>query len=357
MELAVFFDEWRDQNPPAEGKTGGVPIKALVYSSVTKGKWTSFRVRVLDDPLPDMIKAKVEAGETLFISVPADQGGAVVSMSVVVLEGCVEKSGDDGRAFINAKSVRQELPPTEVVANTALMSKEQLVPMPFPVSGKGNPFLMYSGTPHNPASVAACPGFHRRNTWNTGKEGELRLEVTFEQRQWKVRADVRKDMPILTMRMVLWDDQCKQLLLGGDMKREHLSAIVKANPVPFYASVCVDGKYSMPSKLSLSTLAVHWDLRTYLEKSCLELSATDIKERVPKTTSAKDIDEDIINISATGKVPVGPKWRYFAMTANRATSAKEVKEPMILYAVQVKKAEAAAEAPSDPKRQKTLDKK
>ncbi len=302
--------------------------------------------------LPDMIQAKVDAGEPIFISVPACNGREVAPMEVVVLEGCEEKTLNDGRVFLNAKSVRQVKPWTQVVSDKAIMSKE-FIPMPIPTAGKGLPFLICSGTPTDPVLVASFPGFRRRIKWNTQND-EPRLEVTFKQWHWNTRSDVREDMPYLTMKMVLWDEQCQQLLLGGKMAADRLRAIVKANPVPFYASVCVDGNYSndKENKLSLSTLAVHWDLRTYLENSCVELSAKGMQTLVPATTSAKDLGQDIINVSATCKVPLGAKWRYYAMSANCATSLEEVKEPMILYAVQTKEAEAV-EAPSESKRQKT----
>jgi len=194
---------------------------------------------------------------------------------------------------------------------------------------------------------------------------ERRLNVTFYQRQWQKPEDLRIDMDIMTMKLVLWSDQCNQLF----PEEEDLTtwtAIMKVNPIPFYAAVCVDGSFSKKGEISLSTLAIHWDLRTYLKDSCLELSLATVKKWLPTTKVAAaafvDKGDGVVNMSATGHVP--PGCRYYALTANGAKSADQLAKPLILFALKkdeeeeqqsspsaVVKEEAAK--PSSKKRQKT----
>jgi hypothetical protein len=377
-DVGHFFEGWQRAAPGAgasgEATAEGIPIQALVYGKSEKGKMVSLQVRVLgDEPIPKMIQTKLDAQEPIYVSLPTEQATEVVPMELVALEGCKEKVLDDGRVFINAKSVQQVKPWAEVVADKALMSK-QLVPMPFPTKGKGEPFLIYSGMPSASAASASYPGFHRKIEWDASEttwRGQRRLAVTFTQRQWAVKADVSPDMPVLTLKMLMWTNQCKQLLLeegGGDeLDLDSWTAIMKVNPVPFYASVCVDGKYSNAKTISLSTLAVHWDLRTYLEGSCLELGAKTVQTWIPVTASDdeeedqdRDQDQDIINISARGEIPMGAKWRYYAMTANGAKRAEKLEKPLILFAVRTTIPSAApkavaevAAAPSPAKKRST----
>jgi hypothetical protein len=263
-----------------------------------------------------------------------------------VLEGCHEKMVDDGRVFLNVKAIRLSQPWRQVVADAAVMSKE-LVPMPLPAKdGVSRPFIIYSGSVSNPLFYKTVPGLHRKVTWATSAENatwvnkkkknvtERRLMLTLEQFQWQTKAEANANAKPLVMRMPIWDRSCRQLFGGDEMRR--WTSIITANPIPFWAVVSVDGEHSGPDLISLSTLAVHWDLRTYLESSCLELTADQMQTALGSSssnkTSAKVPTGDIVNVTDSGVVPQGKKWRYYAMTANRAKTFEELQEPMVLYA-------------------------
>jgi hypothetical protein len=277
---------------------------------------------------------------------------ALEPMDLVVLEGCHENMADDGRVFLNVKTVRLSRPWRQVVA--ADLSKE-LVPMPLPGKDEvGRPFIIYSGTPSAPAFYGSVPGLHRKITWpdagdttfvNKKKNNAVnrRLMLTLEQFQWQTKAEANASAKPLHMRMPIWDDSCRQLFGGDDMRR--WTSIITANPIPFWAVVSVDGEHSKPDSLSLSTLSVHWDLRTYLESSCLELTAEQTQMALGNHKSNKSKATtvgDIVNVTDSGVMPQGKKWRYYAMTANRATAVQDLQEPMVLFAVTTNTAAVSA---------------
>jgi hypothetical protein len=335
----------------------GVTITALVCSTKAYDNRTMLQIRVADDQrglLP------MFAQEPVTISVPS--ASQLEHMDLVVLDGCHEKMIDDGRVFLNAKTVRVHMPWRQVVADRAFMSKE-LVPMPLPgKKGVGRPFVIYSSSPSTPLIYESVPGLHRMVAWDTTsvtwvnkkKVTERRLMVTFEQRQWRTKAEANPDAKPLVMRMPIWDRSCRQLFSSGDLNK--WASIIMANPIPFYAVVCVDGDYTTIDSISLSTLSVHWELRSYLESSCLELTAEQTQAALgsassSNSSSSKDAD-GLVNVTDTGVIPQGKEWRYFAMTANGAKEADELEEPMVLYAV----ATAAAAKPKT-KKAKTEEKK
>jgi hypothetical protein len=299
-----------------------------------------------------MIDTKTSKGDPVYISVPTQKVQTMPqAMDLIVFEGCEEKVLNDGRIFLNAKGVRTVMPWHEVVVTKKSMFSSELVPMPLPEKEeKSNAFLIYSGAPNAPESFATMPGFHRIVEWNNNVttarrkgESERRLSVNFYQRQWSSEAELRIDLEPFTMTMILWSDQCNQMLLdGGSLSQESWTAIAKANPIPFYAAVCVDGTYTKGTQsISLPTLSVQWDLRSYLESSsCLELKVSKVKKLIPDKSSSStsrrssgDEKKEIINMSATGHVPTGQGWRYYAMTANGAKTVDQLADPMVLFAV------------------------
>ncbi len=203
------------------------------------------------------------------------------------------------------------------------------------------PFLIYSGMPNAPVWINSEPGLHRIVDWNPGpstwidKKDKNKVHgcvsVTFIQRQWSHLSEMSLVMPHLTMELTLGNEHCKPLLLTKDM--DAWDAVMQANPIPFYALVCVDSEKSSGKPIiTLSALAVHWDLRAYLERSCLELSAKTVKSFLPGVTGGDGLSKDKVhNISALGKMPIGPGWRYYALTANGATHPDELESPAIIF--------------------------
>jgi hypothetical protein len=278
-------------------------------------------------------------------------------MDMVMLEGCQEKMIDDGRVFLNAKTIRVVKPWRQVVADTGFMSKE-LVPMPLPT---GRPFLIYSPAPDTPLLYDTVPGLHRISTWDLAsvtwnnkatKGTERRLTITFEQRQWLNSSDAKPDTKPLNMRMTIWERSCNQLFAGGDL--DMWKAIIRANPVPFYAVVSVDAQYTTSESVSLTTLAIHWDLRKHLEAKCIKVTAEQAQSLISSKSKGKKTarglaptDKDgLINISETGVMPLSSQneWCFYVMTANGATSFEQLVQPMIVFAAAGEAAQAAAEA-------------
>jgi hypothetical protein len=62
------------------------------------------------------------------------------------------------------------------------------------------------------------------------------------------------------------------------------TSIILVNPIPLCVVVCVDGQYTIADSISLSTLAVNWDLRNYLA-SWLELTAELTQAALGSTSS------------------------------------------------------------------------
>jgi hypothetical protein len=340
----------------------GVTVTALVCSIKSYDNRTSLQLRVTDDQrglLP------MFGQEPVTISLPSSSVlSQLEPMDLVVLEGCHEKMIDDGRVFLNAKTVRVHMPWRQVVADREIMSKE-LVPMPLPdKEGVGRPFIIYSGSLSSPLLYETVPGLHRKVEWDTTsvtfvnkktKATERRLMVIFEQRQWRTITEANAEVKPLFMRMPIWDRSCRQLFSSGDLNK--WTAIIRANPIPFYAVVYVDGKHTTADSVSLSTLAVHWDLRTYIELSCLELTAEQTQTALgsasssSNSSSTKDAD-GLVNVTDTGVIPQGKEWHYYAMTANNAKEADELEEPMVLFAAFTAVAAAAAKKPVTKKAKK-----
>jgi hypothetical protein len=335
----------------------GVSATALVCSLKHFDSRTSLQLRIVSDQQHLLPMFSQEPVSVSFpnSSVPND----LEPMDMVTLDGCQENMIDDGRVFLNAKAIRVVMPRRQVIAD---LSKE-LIPMPLPEKGCfGRPFVIYSGSPTAPVFHQTVPGLHRRILWDLNtvtwtnkktKNTDRRLAVAFEQRQWKTNADANADAKPLNMRMIIWDQSCAELI-SGDI--DTWKAMISANPVPFYAVVCVDGQYTTKETISLSTLAIHWDLRNYLESSCLELT----EEQVQSTLSgsggkASPAKNDLVNITKTGTIPRGKEWRFYAMTANNARRFEELQEPMILYAVA--SAAVATAEPATKKAKKGAEKK
>jgi hypothetical protein len=320
----------------------GVTVTALVCSIKVFDGRTVLQIRVADD---QRALLPMFAQEPVTVSLPsASVPSQLEPMDLVVLEGCHEKMIDDGRVFLNAKTVRVHMTWRQVVADRVFMSKE-LVPMPLPdKKGLGRPFVIYSGSLSSALLYESVPGLHRKVEWDTTsvtfvnkktKATERRLMVTFEQRQWRTNTEANAEVKPLFMRMPIWDRSCRQLFSSGDLTK--WASIITANPIPFYAVVYVDGEHTTADSISLSTLSVHWDLRNYLE-SCLELTAEQTQAALgsasTSSNSSSTKDEDgLVNVTDTGVIPQGKEWRYYAMTANGAKEAEELEEPMVLYAV------------------------
>jgi hypothetical protein len=296
MDLVPLFTTWTEN--VADKEEPRDPFKGVLCEITTKVKGkTTVRVRTED--------------AVVTVSIPSTELTSVAVMDLVE---------------VNGNTVQQVKPWIQLVIDKAFMCKE-LVPNKSS-SGEGRPFFIYSGRPNAPVWHKTEPGLHRIMEWepeiNNEKEGVVR--VTLVQRQWSKLSAFSLDMPPMTMRMILESDQCEALLIND---LDKWVAVMRGNPIPFYALVSVDGDATSES-ISLSTLAVRWDLLAYLEAFCLELSAKTVRSLIPIV--APGVRHAIHNISALGKVPIGTGWRYYALSANRTTQLDQLKEPMILFA-------------------------
>jgi hypothetical protein len=274
------------------------------------------------------------------VSFPLAAHTSAEPMDLVVVEGCEEASSSDGRVFLNAQTFRVVKRWRDVVAE----STQHMLTSSQPI---GPPFVIYSGTPTEPAtSGAVAPGYHRAITWDPTKltwvssrnrAEERRLTVSMTQRQWNTDSELRANPTPIKMSMFIWEDQCAQLGVTSDLAI--WKAIMRCNPVPFYAMVAENKAFAKKSgELSLSTYAVQWDLSTYLTKRCVALPLDMVRRLIKGTSSGTD--QQIVNMTETGSAPTGTGWRYYAMTADptNVTTADEVVEARcakVLFAVRI----------------------
>jgi hypothetical protein len=297
MELADFFTAWGEKAPSSpDTATASSSAQGVLCSMSTKGTTTTFRVQV--PAQQELVSASISAAADL-------KGQAMPElMDEVAIDGGV---------------VRCVTPWRQLVADKA----NEHVPLPLPQSGggQGRPFLVYSGMPNAPVWINTEPGLHRIVEWNPP------YSVTFFQRQWLSFYEMSLTMPQWTMQLTLCEKHCEPLM-GKNV--EEWEYVMQANPVPFYALVRVDdNECGQQQRISLSALAVQWDLQPYLERFCLEVSPKTVKSLVPSVAVVVEANKDrVYNISATNKMPTGPGWRYYALTANRA----KLEGPSILFA-------------------------
>ena len=308
MDPGELFSIWSSSSSSSSQPT--VSFSATLCSGpVPSGNFEKYRLIPIAE-LDPMIQKAVHEG-VLYVSLPVAARTSAEPMDVVVVEGCEESSSSDGRVFLNAQSIRM----VKSWRDTVGESMQHVLPE--------SPFIIYSGTPKEPASSGVvAPGYHRVIEWDPSKltwvstrnrKEERRLKVTMTQRQWNTDSDLRSDPKPIKMSMFIWEDQCAQLGVTSDLTV--WKDLMRCNPVPFYAMVAENKTYGKKNgELSLSTFAVQWDLSTYLTKHCVALPFDTVRKLIKGTTSSSD--QQIVNMTECGSAPTGSGWRYFAMTAD-----------------------------------------
>ncbi len=248
----------------------------------------------------------------------AHQYPGITIMDRVVVEACDEKTGKKVR--VKVRSMRRVAPWTNLIELERLAAARFL-----PAEHKLGPVhTIYSGS-FIKAVCHTTPtfGLHRLAFWdstsvtcvNPKTQGEERhISISFKQRQWEYKSEAREDPDPVSLTMSIDEDQCRQLPgngLTGNL--DEWKAIMTVNHIPFYALVA-----AKDDKISLSTLAVQWDLVTYLETRCVKIPVEVMCQLVPGSSSTLALEGEVINISHLGAVPLGPQWHYYAMTADPA---------------------------------------
>ncbi len=375
MDMGDLFSIWSKDKTPAP------PVPVVVAASLVQvrgvlctmapGNRDTVSCRVFvteeEDVDPMIVRALANSdGTTVYVSIPKQviADAKVECMDDVLVAGCYENESNDGRVFLNAQSVRRIAPWTEKV-RPDLLARDHVV-VPQDGGHMGPTFIIYSGSFTAPVTYKTFPGLFRMAEWSTTeltwinkrKVEERRLQMSFQQRQWQTEQEARSNPAPISMTMKIWDNQCRQLPGNGLTKSMDVwKAIMAVNPIPFYAMVAVNTEYARnDGVLPLFTFAMQWDLRAYFEQSCVKMSVEMMRKLVPKSAPAAGGGQaDIVNVSDTGMVPVGPNWQYYAMTADptNITTAEEVVEAKcakLLFAVCQKdtKAPPSSETSSKP---------
>ncbi len=337
-----FIDDFKPTKatPTAAPARNGVSANALVCSIKTADKRTVLQVRVAQEHIGRL--SMLSSGMVTVSLFNASLPPGLEPMDMVTLEGCFEKTLEDGRTFLNAQSVR-----LLVAKRQVLSESRELVP-----KEAGRPFIMFVSDA--PVTYKEVPGLHRTTVWGdqrsvtwtnkTTNKAECRLRVAMEQRQWWTAAEAGPHAPVLLLSITLWDRFCRQLIQDVDLWR----AIMAVHPIPFYVLA-----HANEDLTTLTVLAVHWELRKYLESDCMELELEQVQTLMPKSAKkAATIvpDKDgLVNMTDKKVIPTGgEEWRYYALSANRASTMEELEGgvPMLLFAVETKK----VKAPSGTKR-------
>ena len=340
--VANQFDLWKrdafSSSSSSSSSSVTAKIQGIFCGSSIKGSVLSYRLVSPDVDVDPMFERATLRDGTIFVSVPRQEhaNARVEPMDEILLEGCTESapSTKDGRVFLNAKTVRRVKPWSLVVADKELAASVRhhiLLPT---IDGErfGPVFLMYSGTETEPVSFATSPGFHRAVRWDTAEQTwtkydtqqqQRRLTVHFEQRQWDSLEDMAESVP-RKLDMTIWDEHCQHLPGNGLTQNLDLwSALMQIHHIPFYALARVDSNFCKDNntRLAVSVLALQWDVAAYLKSSSLPVSLT--LETVKQILGLEEEEEggvakkgEVINVSATMRIPTGAGWTYFALTTD-----------------------------------------
>ena len=310
-----------------------------------------------DDELVETARRESAPNPTLriFPHGPIDR---VFPLDRVVMHGVYEQRGRNGGNSLHGGHVELSQPMSEWM--TPEVMAKQHVQFPDGRDTLGPPFVLYSGL----TASATCPGLHRTPAVRdfsfastfTNKKGieQRRLTYTSGHRQWSTKPEFERGPELITIRLTLWDDSCRELP-GDGLTRDlqKWSAIMDAHPdIRFHALVAVDTSYQLGGGMvNLKVLAVRWELGPYLEQHAICIPDHVVERLVPRV---RQLDDNIVNMSTEQARPTGSEWRYYGLTANptlvNTVAALEQKTdvPCVFFAMRRLVANPAPASPSSP---------
>lgn len=304
-DLTALFSGWESTaasttasapaSRPAAASAGAVTsIQGLLVAVYDQGDRVRLQLRV---PAVHAVQ------DTKSFWVPADTAAALEVLDEVRVE-CVERISAKGTVYLNPIAVERVTPWTQ-------RDTTESVPMPLPVVGTGPLFVLRWA----PVAINSAPGIHRKLvTWGLMPGGnDRRLEVTLVQRQWTTFAEAHTTQ-LLTVTLVIWNDQCLQLPGPGLTPDLALwKRVMPHHVVPFTAACRVNAKYCGPGKISLLIVAIQWELQAYVEDQCPELSLAAMQALFKRQARAAPA-APIVSITAMGELPPDPThWRFYAL--------------------------------------------
>lgn len=327
FDFGSLFAEWSEASVATAAPS--VSVRGLlvgIYPSRGTNSLVNLQVRLSPESEEDSCITRALAvatnPETLTFSLNAADvaAGLVAPLDTVVVHGCYERTLDDGRVFLNARSVERVTPWTQNVATLA----QEHVPLPLPVAGMGKPFVIYSG----PSVFRTFPGLHRQTTsptWlSVTYNGKRCLDIEFQQRQWSTKEELAGgNVPSLRLSARLWDSLCCELP-GGGLTGSDLALWQQVMPhhmIPFWAACGVELRYTKPDKIALKVLSVQWDLVPYLERHALPVPLETMQQIFPEHTKGKAKSvlppAGVVSVTAMKQLPQSPSgWRYYALTSD-----------------------------------------